>query len=220
MARRKGRPPCSIPGCEKPSAGRGWCNMHWTRWRKHGDPTYAPPTVEERFWARVDKTEDCWLWTGALFQKSNYGMVSIDRVPYPAHRFAYELVVGPIPVGMQLDHLCRVRHCVRPDHLEPVSCRTNLLRGQTLAAANAAKTHCPKGHPYDEENTRFVRLGRQCKECSRDNWRRYHPPTGAKKGPTLRNECQRGHPFPENLYVSPKGKRQCAACQKAREQKR
>ncbi|MBO0884191.1 MAG: HNH endonuclease [Mycobacterium sp.] len=86
-----------------------------------------------------------------------------------AHVFAYELLVGPIPTGMQLDHLCRNRSCVNPDHLEPVSQRVNLLRGATQPAFNTAKTHCPQGHPYEGDNLAFNRDGsRFCRTCSRD----------------------------------------------------
>ena len=88
------------------------------------------------------------------------------------HRVAYEAAVGPIPEGLQLDHLCRNTLCTNPAHLEPVTCRENLLRGNTLQAANAAKTHCPYGHPYAGENLRVRRLksgglGRSCRECAR-----------------------------------------------------
>lgn len=75
---------------------------------------------------------------------------------------------------MQLDHLCRNRGCINPDHLEPVTCRENLLRGQTFQARNAAKTHCPHGHGYDEGNTRFNKDGsRACRSCERKRARKY-----------------------------------------------
>jgi hypothetical protein len=82
-----------------------------------------------------------------------------------AHRWAYESEVGPIPIGLTLDHLCKVRRCVRPDHLEAVTLQENLLRGLTFQASNAAKTRCPRGHPYTAQNTRHHCGSRHCKTC-------------------------------------------------------
>lgn len=85
-----------------------------------------------------------------------------------AHRYAYEHFIGPIPEGLQVDHLCRVRNCVNPDHLEAVTCRENVLRGDGVAAANARATHCPQGHAYDEANTyTWTNGGRHCRACAR-----------------------------------------------------
>lgn len=121
----------------------------------------SPPMP--RFMAKVDQTGDCWLWTGA---KTTNGYGAFDK--RVAHRWLYERVVGPVPEGLQLDHLCRVRHCVNPAHLEPVTQRENLYRGNTIPALNAAKTHCPTGHPYDEANTYRTPAGyRQCRACAR-----------------------------------------------------
>jgi HNH endonuclease len=113
----------------------------------------AKRTVEERFWARVQKTETCWLWIGAD-NGSGYGrFYPAPRQSVAAHRFAYELLVGPIPEGLQLDHLCRNPPCVNPAHLEPVTNRENSLRGISPLADNARKTHCPRGHSLlDPEN--------------------------------------------------------------------
>ncbi|MEU7240240.1 HNH endonuclease signature motif containing protein [Streptomyces sparsogenes] len=82
-----------------------------------------------------------------------------------AHRFAYETLVGPIPEHLQLDHLCRVRHCVNPDHLEPVSSRENTRRGRSQAGINGRKTHCQKGHPFDSANTYVWKGSRACRTC-------------------------------------------------------
>lgn len=127
----------------------------------------------ERFWSKVDKTGDCWLWQAGL-ASTGYGQFNSGS----AHRFAYELVKGPIPEGLQIDHLCRNRKCVRPEHLEAVSCRENLLRGETLAALNVAKTRCPQGHGYTPENTYVVRrrngrVFRVCKVCNREKCLKY-----------------------------------------------
>lgn len=95
--------------------------------------------------------EGCWLWTGTT-TKAGYGQVRRNGKAIYAHRAVYEALVGPIPEGLQIDHLCRVRNCVNPLHLEPVTQRENLLRGETITARNAAKTHCPQGHAYEGDN--------------------------------------------------------------------
>jgi hypothetical protein len=134
------------------------------------------PSAPEDFWAKVDKSGDCWLWTASR-DSHGYGHIGYQRRNWLAHRLSYELVVGPIPDGLSLDHLCRNPPCVRPAHLEPVTHAENLARG-----SRAAKTHCPKGHPYDEENTRLVtdRRGyasRQCWTCYREYMKTYVRPS-------------------------------------------
>jgi len=126
------KPTCVMPDCEQRAIARGWCHRHYKRWQTHGDPAYTPPVKDwrPRFWARVDKAAPggCWIWTGAVEGKG-YGAPSINGVKRPAHRLAYEDLVGPVPEGLHLDHLCRVRRCVNPAHLEPVTSRENTLRG-------------------------------------------------------------------------------------------
>ena len=110
---------------------------------------------------------NCWLWIGTK-DGSGYGLLYINGHLVKAHRFAYELLVGSIPEGLTIDHLCRNRACVNPDHLEPVTMRTNLLRGNGWAAQNARKAHCPQGHPFDEQNTYYdPKGGRRCRVCRR-----------------------------------------------------
>lgn len=192
---------CSIEGCEKAVLARGWCASHYHRWKRHGDPlgggrtrVIHSGTSAQRFWAKVDKKGPvpahrpelgpCWVWKAAL---SPYGYAIYKWPGKPsggAHRVAYELLVGPIPDGLTLDHLCHNgsgceagddcphRACVNPDHLEPVTIRVNLHRGQT----NARKTHCPRGHEYTKDNTRIRtrRNGtqyRECRTCHRDRRR-------------------------------------------------
>jgi hypothetical protein len=89
-----------------------------------------------RFWAKVEKTDGCWFWRARIIA-TGYGSFSLDGRKVMAHRFAYELLVGPIPEDLELDHLCRVRHCVNPAHLEPVTHRENILRGMRAAAQQA-----------------------------------------------------------------------------------
>lgn len=133
----------------------------------------AKPTVEERFFAKVEKGTDCWLWTGA-HDKHGYGCFAPDgrragpRKLTRAHRFAYELLVGPIPEGLTLDHLCRVPACVNPAHLEPVTLRENILRGEAPSAKQARRTHCIHGHPLDG---RRADGHRYCLTCNRERSR-------------------------------------------------
>ncbi len=88
--------------------------------------------AEQRFWAKVSKTDECWLWTGS--KNDGYGKFRpvANQRPVLAHRYAYELLVGPIPRDLTLDHLCRVHSCVNPEHLEPVTRRENILRGKAV----------------------------------------------------------------------------------------
>lgn len=126
-------------------------------------------SLEDRFWGRVDKTGDCWLWT-AYIRHDGYGEFWVGGIKRRvlAHRYSYELARGTIPDGLQLDHLCRTRKCVNPAHLEAVTQRENLLRGETIPARNAAKKACPAGHEYTKENTYRFRNMRLCKICNRE----------------------------------------------------
>ena len=122
--------------------------------------------IEERFWERVvpEPNSGCWLWTGALI--TGYGVLwekERDGNIY-AHRFSYELHHGPLPDGLQLDHLCRVRSCVNPDHLEPVTPRVNTLRApDQVAAVNARKRFCSRGHAFTYREP--VTKNRRCRSC-------------------------------------------------------
>jgi hypothetical protein len=124
---------CSIEDCTKPARSRGWCPMHYTRWKRHGDPLAmgewpsTPPL--ERLLRHVDASGDCWEWTG---YRSNlgYGVSSGKGIKSrQAHRALWLELVGPIVGNLDLDHLCRNRGCVNPDHLEPVTRRENMRRG-------------------------------------------------------------------------------------------
>jgi hypothetical protein len=119
----------------------------------------------------VEDENGCWIWQ-RFITPYGYGQTAIPTYgptfrmrTVHAHRVSYEAFVGPIPEGLVIDHLCRVRACSNPAHLEPVTSRENLMRGETLAAANVIKTHCPQGHAYTAGNLRGNRSGRSCREC-------------------------------------------------------
>ena len=128
--------------------------------------------LPEHFWAKVfvEFTSGCWLWVGAV-TGTGYGNFAIRRKTVNAHRVAYTALVGPIPGNMELDHLCRVRACCNPTHLECVTHAENVRRGNA-AAFHRDKTHCPKGHEYTGSNTRLYCGRRFCRTCDRARPRR------------------------------------------------
>lgn len=136
-------------------------------------PKRTMPT-EERFWSHVEKSDGCWLWIGTVLS-GGYGQFTDGRGRRTsAHRFAYELTNGPVSDGLHLDHLCRVRNCVNPDHLEPVTCRENVLRGIGPSAINAHRTECVNGHEFTPENTYVTPDGRRmCRICTAERKRRH-----------------------------------------------
>ncbi len=140
------------------------------------------PAQIDRFWSKVDKSGECWIWTGWL-KHNGYGMFDLQLpdgrwIKRIAARVAYELCVGPLVEGLTIDHMkevCSSRACVRPSHLRQITRGANVLAGNTLAAQNKAKTHCVNGHAFTEENIYIPpkRPGRRyCKQCQRDRDKR------------------------------------------------
>lgn len=169
-----GQKQCSICGRLDGRITRGMCWMHYMRWHTHGDPTVVlkkkkrdDQTVAEWFLTFVDKPESgCWEWTG-FKDRNGYGKFNALEGEQLAHRAAYRLFVGEIRKDLTLDHICRNRGCVNPEHLDCVSHSENMRRSPLWKGTkNAAKTHCRKGHPYDATNTFRYRDGRRdCRTC-------------------------------------------------------
>lgn len=119
----------------------------------------------KRLYDRISKTDTCWLWTGTL-DAYGYGVVSVGSKTRKAHRVVYELERGTIPDKLVCDHICRVRHCVNPEHIELVNNGVNVLRGVSNSAINKRKTHCKHGHELTPENTyTYPRGWRGCRKC-------------------------------------------------------
>lgn len=132
--------------------------------------------MEKRLVERSVRDGGCLRWAGAHVS-SGYGQIVVDGQVMRVHRIAYETWIGPIPPGLEVDHVrgrgCRFRDCINPQHLEAVSHQENLRRGSSPVGVNARKTHCIRGHEFTPENTRLerrgVRWGRRCRECTRQH---------------------------------------------------
>lgn len=177
---------CTVVDCERSAFARGYCSKHYSSERRAGrlEPLRAIPH-EDLFWSKVDKfgPGGCWIWTGER-KPAGYGVFSRNRYGKKfAHRHSYELLVGPIPEGLEVDHLCRVTSCVNPDHLEPVTPAENRRRAAVLRKGETRNFYgrqpralmpaCRRGHPFDEENTAYYPDGkRRCRACHRENERR------------------------------------------------
>ena len=134
------------------------------RYQKVG--RYATP--EDRFWRKVDKSGECWLWQGATYCRMHYGCLGIGGRTTRAHRFSWELHNGPIPDGLCVLHRCDVPRCVNPDHLF-LGTKLDNMKDRTAKGRHweSRKTHCPKGHEYNASNTQIWRNGRYCRTCQR-----------------------------------------------------
>jgi hypothetical protein len=125
----------------------------------------------DRFWGKVEKTDTCWVWTAGK-NHYGYGSYAVRRgdgwFRAQAHRLAYEELVGPIPAGLTVDHICRNRACVNPTHMELVTRGENVLRGTGPSAEHARQTHCKRGHPFEEPHVYLWRGRRYCRTCQRE----------------------------------------------------
>lgn len=170
---------CIVPNCTSPIkySGPGWCAKHYQRWKKFGTTDLPVRTVDRAalMWVKLD-VADCWLFTGWRCA-GGYGRFWSGAKLVQAHRWVWEYLVGPIPDGLELDHLCRQRACCNPDHLEAVTPRVNTFRSRAVSTQNAVKTHCPQGHPYAGENLivryRPAGIERRCRACVRETGQRY-----------------------------------------------
>jgi hypothetical protein len=160
----------------------------------------------------------CWIWDGATKTKSRYGSFGFGKRSFsvPAHCAAWRLLRGEVPAGLQLDHLCRRRNCVNPEHLEPVTCGENIRRGDAPKLAGTwqrARTHCPQGHEYSIENT-YRHPGtnyRSCRICRESRER------AKLKRRTTKTHCAKGHEFtPQTTYIEKHGWRSCQICRDIR----
>jgi hypothetical protein len=167
-----------------------------------------------RFWSRVNISyaSKCWLWQG---QATSNGYGVIGSGPKPAHniyvhRLAWELEHGPIPAGLEIDHLCHVRLCVNPGHLAVVTHAENNRRSPTVSTMHANQTHCVRGHLFDEANTYRppgAPQSRRCRICDAERDRRRVRDWYAE-----RTMCKRGHLYPPDCPRDSKGKRICPVC--------
>ncbi len=125
------------------------------------------------FWKKVIKTETCWIWVGYI-DKIGYGVFGVNPKSIGrAHRYSYELLVGPIPEGLEIDHVCSNRKCVNPAHLEPVTHIVNVRRSKRIGWNMREKTHCPKGHPLSGDNVYRHNGRRHCRKCNYENSKRW-----------------------------------------------
>lgn len=182
--------------------------------------------LAEKIKSRIIENESgCWVYP--TNNSDGYARISIPSATTKSgyttvrpSRVMYEVEVGSIPEGMELDHVkargCTSNACCNPAHLEPVTGRENKLRGDTVIARNAAKTHCPQGHPYNEVNTYVSPQGaRLCRPCHKEKKAARRAAEGAGPPSAARTHCPFGHPYDEaNTFLTPRGWRQCRACRR------
>lgn len=186
---------------------------------------FGDPRLPERIWDKIspEPNSGCWLWTADSY--NGYGKLRFETKNHYAHRFVFDRLVMEAPRGRKnhLDHLCRTTLCVNPLHLEPVSAKENIRRSPMHVGS---RTHCPKGHPYDEVNTSGHRGKRSCRTCRRERKREKDERERAtKKSSGLylppaaeRTHCPRGHAYDKQNTVITKGGRgrTCRTCKNTR----
>ncbi len=177
--------------------------------------------AKDRFWSKVEKSTPykCWEWKAAK-HKSGYGAFSYRGGPIEAHRIAVLLDGRSIPDGMWIDHICRNHACVNPAHLRVVEPRINCIENSiSVTAINAAKTHCHRGHPFDDENTSVRNGTRECRACRRETANRRYHETKVKRPPRprpVKTHCPKGHAY--KIYDD--GRKRCPTCMYAYDQTR
>lgn len=167
VPRRPGAPPvCVEDSCERTDVvAHGLCDLHYGRFKRKGH-TGGRLTIRERFdkYSPDRPSDGCWEWAGHRNDKGYALLRQGSDAHVYAHRLSYELHVGPIPDGLQVDHLCRNRACVNPSHLEPVTQHVNILRSENMAAKWARRTACDVcGGAFSERKGR-----RFCPKCERE----------------------------------------------------
>lgn len=153
---------------------------------KKGKKGFVSRPLADRLNEKINKTDSCWIWTGANTGGENaYGTIWKNGRHHLAHRVMHELHNGEILDGQEIDHVCKTKLCVNPDHLEAVTHRENMLRADSGWKCRE-KTHCPKGHEYTKENTRITHGSRSCKTCeslyNKRRWTARKAATASVKG--------------------------------------
>lgn len=219
---------CERDGCQRDAKVRGYCAGHYSTLLRNGTIRALPKaSLRERMAAMTAEggipperpaLGRCHIWTGRT-DACGYGIVSVDGNRKRAHRVAYEAARGPIPDGLVIDHLCRVRNCVKPAHLEAVTSMENMRRGLSFRLRNGMDDSCVNGHLYTVENSLYGANDTvRCRICayaaSRESKRKRRRREGvpARKGTT---HCKNGHEYTvENTYITKKGARTCRACRR------
>jgi hypothetical protein len=180
-------------------------------------PARGSVTILQRLLGRmVHRVDECWIYPGYCNKVTGYGNATYEGRRIEAHRATYEMLIGPVPGGLELDHLCRVRACCNPLHVEPVTHRVNLLRGESPSAHQAKQTHCLHGHELAGDNLWRDKRGRRyCIACRNHRSREYY--YGCEPPPIREDRdthCAHGHPWTEETeYRTKAGARVCRKCQ-------